>query len=118
MVAGYPARAEAASLDGEIHRLGRWGEPGPSRRHGADQTGEEGQEGKEGEPEPSATEAEDENAEGRQQAELASDAQADQDSVTDETLDEREEGAADRLDRESDMPDALRRPEPPGRSPG
>lgn len=77
-----------------------------------DQTGEEGQEGKEGEPEESAAEADTEDDNGRQQAEFASDAQADQDSLADETLDEREEGAADRFDRESDMPDAQRRPEP------
>ena len=32
--------------------------------------------------------------------------------MTDETLDERNEGAADRLDRKSDMPEGLRTPEP------
>src|SRR6476469_638583 len=51
-------------------------------------------------------------AEGREGAELASDAEADQDSMTDETLDQRDQGAADRLDRESDMPEGSRRPEP------
>jgi cobaltochelatase CobT len=77
-----------------------------------DQTGEEGQEGKEGEPEPSATDADNEDVEGRERAEFASESQADQDAMTDETLDEREEGAADRLNRESDKPEGFRRPEP------
>jgi cobaltochelatase CobT len=75
-----------------------------------DQTGEEGQEDKEGEPEPSAADAENEDA--RERAEFASEAQSDQDAMTDETLDEREEGAADLLDRESDTPEGIRRPEP------
>ena len=51
-------------------------------------------------------------SEGRERAEFASDAEADQDSTADETEDQREDGAADRLDRESDMPEGLRRPEP------
>ena len=77
-----------------------------------DQTGDEGREGQDGEAEPSAADAESEDSEGRERAELASDAEADQDSTTDETEDQRDDGAADRLDRESDMPDGLRRPEP------
>jgi cobaltochelatase CobT len=77
-----------------------------------DQTGDEGSEGKDGEPEPSAADAENEDAEGRERAELASDAEANQDTMADETLDERDQGAADRLEREQDMPEGLRRPEP------
>ena len=77
-----------------------------------DQTGDEGREGQDGEAEPSAADAESEDAEGRERAELASDAEADQDSTADETEDQRDDGATDRLDRESDMPDGLRRPEP------
>ena len=77
-----------------------------------DQTGDEGREGQDGEAEPSAADAESEDAEGRERAELASDAEADQDFTTDETDDQRDDGAADRLDRESDMPEGLRRPEP------
>ena len=77
-----------------------------------DQTGDEGREGQDGEAEPSAADAESEDSEGRERAEFASDAEADQDSTTDETEDQRDDGAADRLDRESDMPEGLRRPEP------
>ena len=76
------------------------------------QTGDEGREGQEGEAEPSAADAESEDSEGRERAKFASDADADQDSTTDETEDQRDDGAADRLDRESDMPEGLRRPEP------
>ena len=50
--------------------------------------------------------------EGRERAEFAADSQTDQDSTTDETLEERDEGAADRLDRESDARESVRRPEP------
>ena len=77
-----------------------------------DQTGDEGREGQDGEAEPSAADAESEDSEGRERAEFASDAEADQDSTADETEDQRDDGAADRLDRESDMPEGLRRPEP------
>ena len=77
-----------------------------------DQTGDEGREGQDGEAEPSAADAESEDLEGRERAEFASDAEADQDSTTDETEDQRDDGAADRLDRELDMPEGLRRPEP------
>jgi len=77
-----------------------------------DQTGEQGSDGKKSEPEPTAADAENEDAEGRERAEFAADSQTDQDATTDENLDERDEGAADRLDRESDTPESLRRPEP------
>jgi len=77
-----------------------------------DQSGEEGQDGKQGEPEPSAADAENEDVEGRERAEFAADSQSEQDSMTDESLEDRDEGAADRLDRESDLPEGLRRPEP------
>jgi len=77
-----------------------------------DQTGEQGSDGKKSEPEATAADAENEDAEGRERAEFAADSQTDQDSTTDENLDERDEGAADRLDRESDTPESLRRPEP------
>src|SRR4029079_11954505 len=70
-----------------------------------DQTGDEGREGQDGEAEPSAADAESEDSAGRERAEFASDAEADQDSTADETEDQREDGAADRLDRESDMPE-------------
>jgi cobaltochelatase CobT len=77
-----------------------------------DQTGEQGSDGKKSEPEATAADAENEDAEGRERAEFAADSQTDQDATTDENLDERDEGAADRLDRESDTPESLRRPEP------
>jgi cobaltochelatase CobT len=77
-----------------------------------DQTAEEGQDGKEGEPVPSAADAENEDADRRERAQFAADSQSDQDSMTDETLEDRDEGAADRLDHDSDTPEGLRRPEP------
>ena len=76
-----------------------------------EQTDEEGQDGKEGEPAPSAADAENQDADTRDRAQFAADRQSDQDSMTDETLEDRDEGAADRLDRDSDTPDGLRRPE-------
>ncbi|MGD0531109.1 MAG: cobaltochelatase subunit CobT [Methyloceanibacter sp.] len=78
-----------------------------------DQSGEEGQQGNEGEPEPSS-DAENDDAEGRERAELAAESQADQDAISEEALDDREDGAADRLDRDTDAPEGLRRPEPRG----
>ena len=65
-----------------------------------DQTGEEGQEGKEGEPEPSARRRRPKTPKDASAPSSPSDAQADQDAASDEALDEREEGGADRLDRE------------------
>ena len=78
-----------------------------------DQTGDEGREGQGREARAFRRRCRERGrSEGRERAEFASDAEADQDGMTDETPDQRDEGAADRLDRESDMPEGLRRPEP------
>ncbi|MGC2409346.1 MAG: cobaltochelatase subunit CobT [Methyloceanibacter sp.] len=75
-----------------------------------DQGAEQGQEGTEGEREPSSADTEDEDAGGRERAELAADSRTDQDAVSDEALDDRDDGAVDRLDRDADAPEGPRRP--------
>jgi cobaltochelatase CobT len=77
-----------------------------------DPSGEAGQQGADGEPDPSASDAENEDAESGERGELAAESSADQEAMADETIDERDGGGVDRRDRESDMPEGLRRPEP------
>ena len=76
-----------------------------------DQSGEESLESQEDEAESSA-DAEIEDAEGRERAELASDAQADDDATSEEAVEDQEDGGADRLDSDADAPEGPRRPEP------
>jgi cobaltochelatase CobT len=76
-----------------------------------DQSVDQGQEGKEGESEPASADSEDEDADGRERAELAAEAQADQDAASEEGQDEQDDGAADRLDRDADAPEGSRRPD-------
>ena len=68
--------------------------------------------GNEGEPDPNAADADDENAEKQGRAELAADARAEQEQQSDESLDDQEDGAGDRLDRDAEMADKPRRSDP------
>ena len=77
-----------------------------------DQSGNESLENQESEVDPSSVEAEGDDAEGRERAELASDAQADDDANGEEAVEDQEDGGADRLDGDSDAPEGPRRPEP------
>jgi cobaltochelatase CobT len=76
-----------------------------------DQSGDEGAE-EEGESEAASADAEDEDGEGQARRELSQDAQAEQDAQSDETLDDRDEGAADRFDNDTNAAEGLRRPQP------
>ena len=76
--------------------------------------GAEDEAGNEGEPDPNA-DADNENAEEQGRAELAADARADQEQQSDETLDDQEDGAGDRLDRDAEMADKPRRRSDPWR---
>ena len=77
-----------------------------------DQSGNESLENQESEVDPSSVEAEGDDAEGRERAELASDAQADDDANGEEAVEDQEDGGADQLDGDSDAPEGPRRPEP------
>jgi cobaltochelatase CobT len=77
-----------------------------------DQGEEEEEAGKESEPDPNAADAEDEGGEGEQRAELSADARAAQDQLSDEALDDRDEGSSDRLDREAEGSEIPRRADP------
>jgi cobaltochelatase CobT len=65
----------------------------------------------ESENDQSSSEA-DESADGDQRSELAADARADQETLSEETLDDNEDGSSDRLDREADASELPRRSEP------
>jgi cobaltochelatase CobT len=73
--------------------------------------GAEDEAGNEGEPDPNAA-ADNENAEEQGRAELAADARAEQEQQSDESLDDQEDGAGDRLDRDAEMADKPRRSDP------
>ncbi|HWM32120.1 MAG TPA: cobaltochelatase subunit CobT [Methyloceanibacter sp.] len=73
--------------------------------------GAEDEAGNEGEPDPNA-DADNENTEEQGRAELAADARADQEQQSDESLDDQEDGAGDRLDRDAEMADKPRRSDP------
>ena len=60
----------------------------------------------------SSAEADDESADGEQRADLAADARADQETLSEETLDDNEDGSSERLDREADASELPRRSEP------
>jgi cobaltochelatase CobT len=59
-----------------------------------------------------AAESDDENADGEQHAELAAEARADQQLLTEEALDDNEDGSSERLDRDAEAADLPRRSEP------
>jgi len=73
--------------------------------------GDEDKAGKD-EQEQDATDSEDENAEDQGRAELGSDARAEQEQANEESLDDQEDGEADRLDRDAEMADMPRRADP------
>ena len=73
--------------------------------------GAEDEAGNEGEPDPNA-DADNENTEEQGRAELAADARADQEQQSDKSLDDQEDGAGDRLDRDAEMADKPRRSDP------
>lgn len=66
----------------------------------------------ESENDQSSSESEDDAADGDQRSELAADARADQETLSEETLDDNEDGSSERLDREADSSDLPRRSEP------
>jgi cobaltochelatase CobT len=65
-----------------------------------------------GEDDQSASESDDENADGEQRAELAAEARADQDAMSEDALDDNEDGSSERLDRDAEAADLPRRSEP------
>jgi cobaltochelatase CobT len=65
----------------------------------------------ESEAESDASDGEDEG-EGDRRAELAADSRADQDAMSEESLDDRDDGATDRLEREADASELPRRADP------
>jgi cobaltochelatase CobT len=65
----------------------------------------------ESEAESDASESED-DSEGDRQAELAADSRADQDATSEESLDDRDDGATDRIERETDASELPRRSDP------
>ena len=76
-----------------------------------DQQQNEDQQSSESESDPNAADTEDENAEGEQRADL-SDARSERDANSERTLDDREDGSTDRLDRDADASELPRRSEP------
>jgi cobaltochelatase CobT len=65
----------------------------------------------ESEADADASEGEEENSEGEQRADLA-DSRAEQDALSEESLDDRDDGSTDRRDRETDASELPRRSEP------
>ena len=76
-----------------------------------DQSGEQGAE-EETESETASAAAEDEEGEGQARADLGDDSQTTQDVISDEVLDDRADGTADRFDNDTDAPEGNRRPQP------
>ncbi len=60
----------------------------------------------------SSSESEDESADGEQRSELAAEARADQESLSEETLDDSEDALSERLDRDAEAADLPRRSDP------
>jgi cobaltochelatase CobT len=73
--------------------------------------GDENEAGKD-EQDQNATDAEEENADDQGRAEPGSDARAKQEQASEESLDDQEDGEADRLDRDAEMADMPRRADP------
>jgi cobaltochelatase CobT len=66
----------------------------------------------ESEADADASNAEEDNAEGEQRGDLAADSRADQDAMSEGSLEDREDGSTDRLDRDVDASEMPRRSEP------
>lgn len=66
----------------------------------------------ENEADADAADGEEENSEGEQRADLAADSRTDQDALSEESLDDRDDGSTDRLDRETDASELPRRSDP------
>lgn len=60
----------------------------------------------------SDADGEEENAEGQERADLSADARAEQDALSEDSLDDRDDGSNDRLDRDADSSELPRRSEP------
>jgi len=59
-----------------------------------------------------ASNAEEDSADGEQRADLAADARADQDSMSEDSIEDRDDGSTDRLDRDVDASELPRRSDP------
>jgi cobaltochelatase CobT len=66
----------------------------------------------ESEADPNAADAEAENAEGQERADLSADGRAEQESQGDDSLDDRDDGSTERLDRYANASELPRRSEP------
>jgi cobaltochelatase CobT len=66
----------------------------------------------ESEAESDASEGEEKNADGEQRADSSADPRADRDTMSEKSLDDRDDGLTDRLDREADASELPRRAEP------
>jgi cobaltochelatase CobT len=73
---------------------------------------EDSERSKEGEPDRNATEDEDESTDGQGRAELASDARSEQEQLSEKTLEDQEDGATDRLDRDAESAELPRQSDP------
>jgi cobaltochelatase CobT len=76
-----------------------------------DQREDEEKSPNESEADADASEGEEENSEGEQRADLA-DSRAEQDALSEESLDDRDDGSTDRRDRDTDASELPRRSEP------
>ncbi|MEX1059445.1 MAG: cobaltochelatase subunit CobT [Methyloceanibacter sp.] len=76
-----------------------------------DQREDEEKSPNESEADADASDGEEENSEGEQRADLA-DSRAEQDALSEESLDDRDDGSTDRRDRETDASELPRRSEP------
>ncbi|MGH6803809.1 MAG: cobaltochelatase subunit CobT, partial [Methyloceanibacter sp.] len=76
-----------------------------------DQREDEEKSPNESEADADASEGEDENSQGEQRADLA-DSRAEQDALSEESLDDRDDGSTDRRDRDTDASELPRRSEP------
>jgi cobaltochelatase CobT len=76
-----------------------------------DQSGEQ-ESDEESESETASAASEDEEGEGQARADQAQDSETEQDVLSDDLLDDRAEGAADRFDNDTTSPEGNRRPQP------
>ncbi|MBC8012755.1 MAG: cobaltochelatase subunit CobT, partial [Methyloceanibacter sp.] len=77
-----------------------------------DQREDEGTSPDESEADADAADGAEENSEGEQRADLTADSRADQDALSEESLDDRDDGSTDRLNRETDASELPRRSDP------
>ncbi len=66
----------------------------------------------ESEADADASDGEEDKSEGEQRADLATDSRADQDAISEDSLDDRDDGSTDRREREADASELPRRSEP------